>query len=206
MLSISINILYHSVSGFSPLQFWALHYDYTGVLYFRPWPHTVLNHWLSRMWRKKFIVKKVTQSQTFGTGLHPVQPHCLIIHPLMDQLKWLLEQLKWLVQRQREVHTYYVHYKFCYWSVTSINSVRMSKSCHPVPRSVFNHTVPYSLFNHTVPHRVFIHPVLCSMYNHSVPCCVFIHPVLWSNQVYYTVKTYGLLQPYFGHLSCMPVV
>ena len=22
----------------------------------------------------------------------------------------------------------------------------------------------------------------------------------------YTVKTFGLLQPYFGHLSCMPVV
>ena len=25
-------------------------------------------------------------------------------------------------------------------------------------------------------------------------------------QCYYTVKTFGLLQPYFGHLSCMPVV
>ena len=23
---------------------------------------------------------------------------------------------------------------------------------------------------------------------------------------YYTVKMFGLLQPYFGHLSCMPVV
>ena len=24
--------------------------------------------------------------------------------------------------------------------------------------------------------------------------------------VHHTVKTFGLLQPYFGHLSCMPVV
>ena len=30
----------------------------------------------------------------------------------------------------------------------------------------------------------------------------FLHPYLF----HYTVKTYGLLQPYFGHLSCMPVV
>ena len=36
--------------------------------------------------------------------------------------------------------------------------------------------------------------------------CVCATPVRMVQLCPYTVKTFGLLQPYFGHLSCMPVV
>ena len=48
---------------------------------------------------------------------------------------------------------------------------------------------------------IYLHMYLHASFHHSSVNSLRVHSVLLL-----TVKTLGLLQPYFGHLSCMPVV
>ena len=130
----------------------------------------------------------------------------LMVHPLVDQLKWLLKQLKWLVQQQREVHTFHVTSIIVKYIWKLLVSYRLNSVHYWRPVQTISHLTPFviefvcyetlikwlvfvlnsyikshftclNINSHPVSHSMFIHPVQCSMFIHPVPCSMFIHPV-----------------------------